>query len=444
MTTICDKINTVGTILQENLNDRGVSCTFGGGSGEKNILQLVELVNDTNFRGSSDVNLKIGANRPYLLSGESTDVIVKLENGLCEPLKNKNVVVRQSVFRDGGVTGNKNTNWTNYSNRLTVTVGSDGTLLTKGSSNGYYFVNNSAFAYSDYVCEFDIVDIKGQCYWYHQASSTSAQDVINFASYNVNGKHIKIISQDGTLKVYADGNQIGSDISLTTSTPFEMGFRINTHQTDERYLKYKNFIVYDILTGVTDGKGEFALYDVSVTDDTTFTATYGTETASCLVEYCDFVDYAVTNNKNNTWYNNTGGIITVDDSGTTFTSIPHQNGTHWTCGYCPSSTTSRNPFSYPIIVEFDILHWTDSGSIWIKSDLGNRTSFNRELNHIGSRARIEIGTTSTKIYIDGTLVSTKTYTQPSTYGIEIGYYTAKSNFPTAPSLKFANLSIRPL
>ena len=295
--TICNKIQTLGETMETNLNARGVSCAFGTGTGESTVLDMVEMVNGMNFKGSSDVNLKIGVNRPYLLTGETTDVVVKLENGLCEPLKNKSVTV------------------------------SDGT---------------------------------------------------------------------------------------------------NT------------------VNGVTDEKGEFALYDVSVTDDTTFTATYGTETATCLVEYCDFVDYAVTNNKNNTWFNNTGGIITVDDSGTTFTSVPHPNGTHWTCGYCPSSTTSRNPFSYPIVVEFDILHWTDSGSIWIKSDLGNRTSFNRELNHIGSRARIEIGTTSTKIYIDGTLVSTKTYTQPSTYGIELGYYAPKSSFPTAPSLKFANLSIRPL
>ena len=34
MTTICDKINTVGTTLQENLNDRGVDCTFGSGTGQ--------------------------------------------------------------------------------------------------------------------------------------------------------------------------------------------------------------------------------------------------------------------------------------------------------------------------------------------------------------------------------------------------------------------------
>ena len=148
------------------------------------------------------------------------------------------------LFWDKAVTGMKNTNWTNYSSRLNISTDENGTLLNKGSSNGYYFVNNSQFIYSDYICEFDIVEVGGQAYWYHQASSTSVQDVINFASYNLSGKHIKMICQDGIMKVYADGNQIGSDISLTTSTPFEMGFRVNTSTTQDRYIKYKNFKVY--------------------------------------------------------------------------------------------------------------------------------------------------------------------------------------------------------
>ena len=39
--TICDKIQTIGTTLQDNLNDRGVSCTFGGGTGESTVLDMV-------------------------------------------------------------------------------------------------------------------------------------------------------------------------------------------------------------------------------------------------------------------------------------------------------------------------------------------------------------------------------------------------------------------
>lgn len=153
------------------------------------------------------------------------------------------VLVEYCDFVDYAVTNQKNSNWTNYSSRLNISTDENGTLLNKGSSNGYYFVNNAQFIYSDYICEFDLVEVKGQAYWYHQASSTSAQDVINFASHTVNGKHIKMICQDGIMKVYADDIQVGSDISLTTSTPFEMGFRVNTSTTQDRSIKYKNFRV---------------------------------------------------------------------------------------------------------------------------------------------------------------------------------------------------------
>ncbi len=446
--TICDKIQTIGNSLEENLNERGIQCTFGKKSGESTIYDMVNFINDTNFKGSSDVNLKIGANRPYLLENETTDVIVKLEDGLGEPLANKNVTIEQSIFRDDGTTASHNDHW--YINSYgTATVQSDGTKLLNTREPANFVMRSiipsnktisdaNAYSYNPpYIVEFDIVETNGTSNSDAQVQIYSDQTTDNFAQAVTTG-HYKI-------KVTSDEQKIWLNDTLIKTTNLSLpNARITLRVRNSKYLIYKNFKVYEIINGVTDEKGEFALYNISVTDDTTFTASYGTETATCLVEYCDFVDYAVTNNKNNTWFNNTGGIITVDDSGTTFTSVPHPNGTHWTCGYCPSSTTSRSPFSYPIIVEFDILHWTDSGSIWIKSDLGNRTNFNKELNHIGSRARIEIGTTSTKIYIDGTLVSTKTYTQPSTYGIEIGYYTPLSNFPTAPSLKFANLSIRPL
>ena len=38
----------------------------------------------------------------------------------------------------------------------------------------------------------------------------------------------------------------------------------------------------------------FTVFDVTVTEDTTFTATYSSVSDSVVVEYCAFVDYAVT------------------------------------------------------------------------------------------------------------------------------------------------------
>ena len=62
----------------------------------------------------------------------------------------------------------------------------------------------------------------------------------------------------------------------------------------------------------------FTLYDVTVSADTTFTATYNsTITDSCTVEYCQFVDYGVTGNSNlsNMYY---AGVTTVTTIGTLF------------------------------------------------------------------------------------------------------------------------------
>lgn len=57
----------------------------------------------------------------------------------------------------------------------------------------------------------------------------------------------------------------------------------------------------------------FTLYDVEVSEDTTFTATYSSVSATCKVEYCLFVDYAVTS-KHNDNYTNYIYLTRSDDS----------------------------------------------------------------------------------------------------------------------------------
>lgn len=207
--TICNKIQTVGETMETNLNARGVSCTFGTGTGESTVLDMVEMVNGTNFKGSSDVNLKISANRPYLLTGETTDVVVKLENGLCEPLKNKNVILK----------------------------------------------------------------------------------------------------------------------------------------------------IYETINGVTDEKGEFALYDVSVTDDTTFTATYGTETATTNIYLCQFVDYGTTSKHNDNWANlNSYMTVTRNDMYTTLTPTVNSSQNRY---ILPNTPTQ------PFTVEFDKHNTSIDGAYFI-------------------------------------------------------------------------------
>lgn len=330
--TICDKIQTVGNTLEENLNERGIQCTFGKGNGKSTIYDMVRLVNDTNFKGSSDVNLNISANRPYLLVDETTDVVVKLEDGLCEPLKNKNVTIEQSLFKDNGTSTNHNDHW--YINDYgTATVQSDGTKLLNTSGNGNFVMRSiipsnktitesNAYSYNPpFVVEFDIVETNGASSSNAQVQIYSSQTTNNFTQELTTG-HYKIAVTSEEQKIWVDDTLIKTtNLSLPNA-------RITLRIKNSKYLIYKNFKVYKIINGVTDGKGEFALYDVSVTDDTTFTATYGTETASCLVEYCTYVNYLVDNEHDANSYYGTGTVI-YDKSGatldaTTFSSSNYQ------------------------------------------------------------------------------------------------------------------------
>lgn len=63
---------------------------------------------------------------------------------------------------------------------------------------------------------------------------------------------------------------------------------------------------FSFFSGLTNLNGIFTLYNVSVSQDTTFTATYSTVSATCKVEYCRFVDYAVKDKHNHNYFNQAG------------------------------------------------------------------------------------------------------------------------------------------
>ena len=286
MTTICDKINTVGTTLQENLNDRGVSCTFGSGTGQT-LLDLANLVNENNLLGVGDAVITISASRPYLLNSETTDIIVTLKNGIGQPLSNKTIIINDGTntytgttdsngifikyavtvtedttftatysnvsdsivveycdMVDYGVTSNNNdADWNNSSNRLTVTVTDTGKTLTGTSNYGYYITKN--YAYTDYIVEFDVVELTDLVAWYVRTSTSDTQIVGNFTSLGVrNGDDVKIKVQSNSMQLYVNGT-LKTTIALTiASAPMDFGFRI-TNQTT-KYITYKNFRIKEL------------------------------------------------------------------------------------------------------------------------------------------------------------------------------------------------------
>lgn len=441
--TICNKIQTLGETMETNLNARGVSCTFGTGTGESTVLEMVEMVNGTNFKGSSDVNLKIGANRPYLLTGETTDVVVKLEDGLCEPLKNKNVTIEQSIFRDDGTTASHNEHW--YINSYgTATVQNNGTKLlnTSGDTNfvmRYIIPSNktitdaNAYSYNPpYIVEFDIVETDGTSNSDAQVQIYSQQSTGNF-SQAVTVGHYKIEVTSEEQKIWLNDTLIKTtNLSLPNA-------RITLRTRNSKYLIYKNFKVYEIINGVTDEKGEFALYSVSVTGDTTFTASYGTETATCLVEYCTYVNYLVDNEHDaNSYYGS--GTVTYDKVGakldaTTFSSSNYQ------LNFRPLNDVVTVPYE----VKFEILD-NDTGNFRVYfyntnfsgSAIASGTIYRQ--NQQPTPIRFVVTSSGITRYVGNTSTALTVSTSvASQVGLRLGYYQT-----TTGKAKIRNFRIKPL
>lgn len=106
--SICDKINTAGETLEANLTARGISCDFGKNSDGKDTIQdMAEMITASNLRGIGDAIIHISASRPYLLSGEKTDLIVTLHNGVGTPLANKSVTISDGTSVYSGITNSQ-------------------------------------------------------------------------------------------------------------------------------------------------------------------------------------------------------------------------------------------------------------------------------------------------------------------------------------------------
>lgn len=119
--SICDKIQNIGDTLEDNLNDRGVSCTFGTGTGEQTIYDMAQLITKQNIRGIGDTNIQIIPNRPYVTSGETIDVTVRLLDGVGNPLSNKSITITDGTNTYNGIT-DKDGIYTLFNQTITTTT----------------------------------------------------------------------------------------------------------------------------------------------------------------------------------------------------------------------------------------------------------------------------------------------------------------------------------
>ena len=294
--SICDKIQNIGDTLEDNLNDRGVSCTFGINSGEQSIYDMAQLITKKNIHGIGDINIQIIPNRPYLTSGESTDITVRLLNGVGNPLINKSITISDGtnsyngitdinglftlfnqtittdttytvtygtetasktiqvidVMIDYAVTNNKDTHWFIRSadtSELTVTVGKDGTNLsnTSTTSSRYYFANpqnvtseTPPVTIGDFIIECDVVSTTfgsgGQIAFLLQGLGIN----FNLSSYTA-PYHLKMEKTGTSIKQYVNDTLIRTT-TISNRTNYYMGFQL--YKTCS--IKFKNYRIYTI------------------------------------------------------------------------------------------------------------------------------------------------------------------------------------------------------
>ena len=268
--SICDKIQHIGNTLEDNLNDRGVDCTFGIGTGEQNIYDMAELITKQNLMGIGDANIQIIPNRPYVTSGETIDVTVRLLDGVGNPLPNKIIRISDGTNSYNGITDTGGI-YTLFNQTITTTTTYTVTYGTETASKtiqvidvmiDYAVTNNKSTKW--YVRSTDAsslsvtVDDNGTNL---SNSSTVECDVVSTTfgtgtqiafllqgltqNFNLSSftppYHLKIERIGDTVKMYVDDNNWRTT-TISDRTNYYMGFQLYKICS----IKFKNYRIYTI------------------------------------------------------------------------------------------------------------------------------------------------------------------------------------------------------
>ena len=423
--TICQRMNTAGTNLQNKLNERGVSCTYGKTTdGKLDIDGLADLITSSNLKGANDALISITASRPYLLSGETTDLIVHLTNGLGAPLANKEVTIENSLSIGAIDEIFTVENWSSGN------IG--GGVFTIGSSYAYMISEFTDLTH--YTLNFHVYDVGNlEADVFFGAATTGSGDGIGIKG---NGGFIftiyKIVDNVETvlgyfniqslvqgndpipLVVKRDGNTITlNDYSVTSSS------LKNTIKAKNCEFYEDELSLVSLYTGITNNLGLFTLYDMN---SGTFTATYSGQSSSCTVYGgAVFYDNATSQSKNTHWKIRSSDqsdlTVAVSSGGTTLTNASTSASRFYFAN--PEDSTSNSP---PIsisdfVVEVDIFDSTFSDSDSQISFLlqGQTTPLNLKSYTAPYHIKIEKEGTSAKHYINDTLIRTTTIADRTNY-----------------------------
>lgn len=169
------------------------------------------------------------------------------------------------LYHDGGVTDDKNNNWTKT--RITSTTDKTGTTntVTTGQANGWFapLINGSRWfieGSKTFKIEFDVLEEDTCALILYGESGGSA--LINRKLNTLTSKtsyNFKLVSENGECKFYVDGElKLTQQVDLRSYSNCGMQFTFNS---SANFLKYKNFIIsckevyYDVVyrdSGVTD------------------------------------------------------------------------------------------------------------------------------------------------------------------------------------------------
>ena len=284
--SICDKIQHIGNTLEDNLNDRGVDCTFGIGTGEQNIYEMAELITKQNLMGIGDANIQIIPNRPYVTSGETIDVTVRLIDGVGNPLTNKIITISDGTNSYNGITDkdgiytlfNQTITTTTtytvtygtetktakvqvcefadltgdtskyiYDSRCTVTSSNNEITVTWVSGTYIFWANkgdtSTEFDYTgDFTVEFDITSTGSNAtiQIYDNSATTYYTKTLNQLN-GMNPCHIKIVKTGQTFKTYVNYvEKTAQQVDSNITNACRVGFRVNTTST----IKFRNLRIY--------------------------------------------------------------------------------------------------------------------------------------------------------------------------------------------------------
>ena len=187
-----------------------------------------------------------------------------------------------------------------------------------------------------------------------------------------------------------------------------------------------------LYNGITNSQGIYTLYNVEVSSDTTFTATYGTVTASTTVYYCQFADLT----GDTSLYTASNVTATSSNNEITLTRV---SGNYGFWANKPGTTSSEYDYSGDFTVEFDVVSISTNGVIQIYDNSAS-TFYQKYFSGLGisSACHVKIvkdGQTF-KTYVDGTELTSQQVSSNITGACRVGFRSQATG-----TLTFKNLVI---